>query len=236
MDLFLLILLAILCIVIGFFLSALVSALRGRKGEARLDSVLAEAAASETVRLGRERGKDRLVVELDGRACRSPGELSPAQRERLAAYARDLQSWLGLPAAVPPDAAPPTATAPPSFTPRGAVDAPPAAGPPQAERPSLNPLKPFSRAFGEVDKKPAEAGGPGPGGQSIAAQIDAILQANLQDTDLAGRSIRLMELPGQGMVVMVGLEKFSEVSAIPDARVRAAIRQAVEEWEARQGG
>jgi hypothetical protein len=69
--------------------------------------------------------------------------------------------------------------------------------------------------------------------QSIAAQIDEILQKKLVETPLAGRGIKLVELPGQGMVVMVGLEKYSDLTLVPDEEVRAMITEAVAEWEIR---
>jgi len=68
--------------------------------------------------------------------------------------------------------------------------------------------------------------------QSIAAQIDEILQRKLAGTPLAARGIKIVELPNQGMVVMVGLEKFTDLTQVPEEEVRSVIAQAVAEWEA----
>jgi hypothetical protein len=67
--------------------------------------------------------------------------------------------------------------------------------------------------------------------QSIAAQIDKILQGKLEGSPLAGRGIKLVELPEQGLVVMVGLEKYTDLTLVPDEDVRSVIGEAVAEWE-----
>jgi hypothetical protein len=94
-------------------------------------------------------------------------------------------------------------------------------------KPSANPIDFFARALqSDVPKTTAEP-------KSIAGQVDEILQEKLVESPLANRAIRLMELPGKGMVVMVGLNQYDGVEAVPDAEVRAMIRSAVAEWERR---
>jgi hypothetical protein len=65
---------------------------------------------------------------------------------------------------------------------------------------------------------------------SIAKQVNNILQKKLKDTPLESRGICLMELPGQEMVVMIGLDKYDSVGAVPDEEVRAVLQSAVNEW------
>lgn len=77
---------------------------------------------------------------------------------------------------------------------------------------------------------------PGPEDRSIADQIDEILQANLKGTELDKRGIRLMELPEKGLVVMIGLDQYEGVDAVPDPNIQAVIRNAVAEWESKYGG
>jgi hypothetical protein len=72
--------------------------------------------------------------------------------------------------------------------------------------------------------------------QSIAAQIDAILQELLVDSSLADRTVRLMEFPGKGMVVMIGMDQYEGVEDVPDEDVKELIRRAVTEWENRVEG
>jgi hypothetical protein len=69
--------------------------------------------------------------------------------------------------------------------------------------------------------------------KSIAAQVNEILQKKLKDTPLESRGIGLFELPGQEMVVMIGLDKYESVNAVPDDEIRAVLQSAVNEWLAR---
>ncbi len=68
---------------------------------------------------------------------------------------------------------------------------------------------------------------------SIVEQINDILQETIKDTPLAGRMIRLVEDPREGVVVWIGLEHFPGVDAVPDPEVKAALRNAANEWERR---
>jgi hypothetical protein len=68
---------------------------------------------------------------------------------------------------------------------------------------------------------------------SIANQVNNILQKKLKDTPLESRGICLMELPGQEMVVMIGLDKYDSVGAVPDEEIRAVLESAVNEWLAK---
>ena len=81
---------------------------------------------------------------------------------------------------------------------------------------------------------------PAPEPLSIAAQVDEIVQEMLADpaqgsASLRAKGVRLMELPGKGMVVMVGLEQYEGVEAVPDPEVKALLRAAVARWELRSG-
>lgn len=74
--------------------------------------------------------------------------------------------------------------------------------------------------------------------KSIASQVDEILQEKIDslpagELDPDQRATRLLELPGKGMVVMVGLNQYEGVEAVPDASIRKLISQAVAEWERR---
>jgi len=69
--------------------------------------------------------------------------------------------------------------------------------------------------------------------KSIAAQVDEVLQEKLASSPLKDRSIRLMELPGGGMVVMVNNEQFDGVNEVSDPEIRNLIQESVAEWERR---
>ncbi len=66
---------------------------------------------------------------------------------------------------------------------------------------------------------------------SIVAQIDAILQAHLAGSPLADRGVFLTQSPEGGVIVYVGLTRYTGVDEVPDAEVKAAIRAAISEWE-----
>ncbi len=68
---------------------------------------------------------------------------------------------------------------------------------------------------------------------SIVEQINDILQETIKDTPLAGRMIRLVEDPREGVVVWVGLDRYPGVDSVPDPEIKAALRKAANEWERR---
>jgi hypothetical protein len=69
--------------------------------------------------------------------------------------------------------------------------------------------------------------------KTIVAQIDEILQQMLLASPMANRKIRLIELPNQGVVVLVDQDQYPGIDAVPDADIRSLIRQAVSAWEVR---
>jgi hypothetical protein len=66
--------------------------------------------------------------------------------------------------------------------------------------------------------------------KSLAVQVDEILQEKLKGTPLATRGIKLMETEDQGVAVMVGLDRYENVAAVPDEEIRTVIQSAVNEW------
>ena len=96
------------------------------------------------------------------------------------------------------------------------------------KKPAGGPFGIFVRALQKMEVPRIEPALP-----SIVAQIDAILQERLKGTSLAQRGIRLVDQSDQGMAVVIGLNRYEELDAVPDAEVQAAIRAAVAEWERR---
>jgi hypothetical protein len=106
------------------------------------------------------------------------------------------------------------------------VQSPPVQGSEAVPSHRRSPFRVFARAL-EAPAKPKIAAP----SNSLVAQIDDILQGMIEGTPAAGRGIRLVEMPGQGMAVMVGLERYDSVEAVPDVEIRALLRRAVAEWE-----
>jgi hypothetical protein len=192
----------------------------------------------EVARLWRSRKTNRMVVGLDGKNHATVEELSSGQHQRLASAASVLQTWLGESANLPP--APPPA----AFT--SAVDMP---GQPPVSRgmappPLVTAMAP-PQELKPIAPRPLDAFGriltPGSGQsavqfKSIPEQINEILQARLPGSPFESLGLSLGEVPGQGVVVHVGMEQYPGVEAVPDPAVREFIKQAVAEWEARTRG
>ena len=66
---------------------------------------------------------------------------------------------------------------------------------------------------------------------SIVTQIDTILQARLAGTPLEDRGVFLAQSPEGGVMVYVGLTKYTGIDDVPDPEIKAAIRSAITEWE-----
>jgi hypothetical protein len=67
--------------------------------------------------------------------------------------------------------------------------------------------------------------------KSIVAQVDEIVQRRLPDSPFAGRTIKLVDLPGGGMYVVVDGVQFAAVSDITDVGIREFLHDCVAEWE-----
>jgi hypothetical protein len=105
---------------------------------------------------------------------------------------------------------------------------PEGAVPAQAESPRLAELAPLPLIQLPADSIPAAE-------KSIVAQIDDIFQERIAGTPLDTRGIRLVELPGHGVAVRVGIQQYPSIDEVPDAEIAAALRAAVKTWENRAG-
>jgi hypothetical protein len=185
----------------------------------------------EVVRFWSDEDGKKVVPEVGGRMIHSLKELDATQRARLTRLMDQLRlgptaatqepAATSAPDAVTPDRKPP-AEAIPSMPP---VDVSRVVVEPPAPRPSFSMLSALGRSLQpDIGKAPLAQ-------KSIAAQIDDVLQEMLEGTPLAQKGVRLMELPGKGMVVLVGMEQYPGVNEVPDPDVRQAIRAAVAAWE-----
>jgi len=159
--------------------------------------------------LWRERPGGPLQIDLDGKSFSKGSSLTPGQRQRLAAWVPEIQAWLGMPLS------------------RTSIET----GKGETGAVSVLPDIKVGEIHPEKNPKPAQP----PAQKSIVAQIDEILQDQIGGTTLAGRGIKLSEAPGQGVTVWIGLEHFQGIDAVTDAEVLSAIRHAVNTWEAQAG-
>lgn len=224
-DVFILLLIAIISLAIGIVFGGLFASsrqARRKEGESEADRA---SAPGETTWIYRDPQLGTTVVQVGEKKYRGPKDLDAEAKAFLEQQLTGILGWVK--PVEPPKAILPDASTSPVVTPPAHE---PAADPTSRERTSkqsYNPLDVFARSLrSDVSKHAAPSA-------SIAAQIDEILQEKLNELPEEKRAIRLMELPGKGMVVMVGLDHFDGVDAVPDPEVRALIRECVAEWELR---
>jgi hypothetical protein len=158
-----------------------------------------------------------LALDLDGTRANT-ASLSPEQRRRLIEMLSLMRPWLeGRPAPAPSMK---TSGLPSADQPGPA----PLSSVPSTPKPAPQPAAPRASTIAKEDRPAAPA-------NSIVTQIDTILQARLAGTPLGERGIFLTQSPEGGVIVYVGLTRYTGVDEVPDADVKAAIRAAISEWE-----
>jgi hypothetical protein len=65
----------------------------------------------------------------------------------------------------------------------------------------------------------------------MVGQINEILQLRIAKTKFAEQGITMIESPAGGVNVYVGLNRYEGIDAVPDEEIKAAIRNAIAEWE-----
>jgi hypothetical protein len=235
-DFVTLLLIAIISVGVGIAVGSLISnAMNARQNNSKLKNDN-PAGLMETLRVYRDLKTRTVVLKMRGKQYHRPGELDAAAHSFLEQQLVALAGWIkpsgplspagdavrGLDAQVPPVAQKPVG-APES--PRNPAPIFSSSVEDDGPKQSYNPLGVFARALRTDAQKTSFTS------TSIAAQIDEILQEKLAGLPDEKRAIRLMELPGKGMVVMIGLKHYDGVDAVPDPEVKALIRECVREWE-----
>lgn len=158
-----------------------------------------------------------LTLDLDGTRA-DTSSLSPEQRRRLIEMLSLVRPWLEGHSVPAPSMK--TSPLPPSDQPRPA----PVSPVPSTPKPTPQPAAARASTIAKEDRPAAPA-------NSIVTQIDAILQTRLAGTPLEKRGVFLTQSPEGGVIVYVGLTRYTGVDEVPDAEVRVAIRAAISEWE-----
>ncbi len=202
-------------LVVGFLVAALIFSLRKESSPKQAPQQLLSDSENK-VRVWREGGEQRLVVEMDGVSHRQESDLHPDQKQKLVILVRELQTWIGASTAAAAVVPPQPVKSEPAIEKTGD----------EQEGTSLNPLKIFGDALQPQKKTEADELD-----LSIVSQIDQILQTKLEGTNLEDHGIRLVEGPDQGMVIEIGLDNYTEIDAVPDTQVRQLIHLSVADWE-----
>ncbi len=66
---------------------------------------------------------------------------------------------------------------------------------------------------------------------SIPEQINTILQGQIDGTKMKEKGITVVELPGKGLVFMVGIDLYEDIEKIPNKNIQKVIKKAVKTWE-----
>jgi hypothetical protein len=90
---------------------------------------------------------------------------------------------------------------------------------------NAEPESPADLNFDQVNSSDIDAS------SSIVDQVNNLLQQKLAESPLKNKGVLLMELPNQGMVVMVGTDQYPNVDSVPDPEIKAIIQAAVKDWE-----
>jgi hypothetical protein len=247
---------------VGFLAGLAISLFRGGKTEAKPP----KKGLFEVARIWRDKFNGQLWLQIDDKSGSKLDDFLGEDRDQAVKIVDDLANWIERPArpaadipvavaaaalvaAEPRPAAMPgenmgqMSTADPNTSGQGAVGTQPpqqaAPIPPTmaqesqaANRPRIDVVKGLRLTLeGDAANKIGKAQN-----RSIAAQVDEILQEKIKGTALEQKAVRLMELPGKGMVVMVGLEQYDSLDAVPYPEVQAAIRYCVAQWEKRMLG
>jgi hypothetical protein len=244
MDLPVLIVLAVVCVAIGFVLDNLFHSLRegqvekpakpaaeetpaAQEASEPAPSPLESVSLEEVLRIWRKPPEQALIVEVSGRKAHSPTDLDQAQLDLLGATLQKLSAWLGQGMAPAALETPPALQPAPGETALESLALPEQAGEgyhgEKVKPLSLNPILLVTNALRADVQKPVEM-------KSLATQVDEVLQEKLKGTPLEKRGIQLVDGPDKGLLVRVGMEKYPGVEEVPDAEIREMIHAAVVEW------
>ncbi|MBN1538237.1 MAG: hypothetical protein JW908_15980 [Anaerolineales bacterium] len=219
----------IICALIGVAIGSLLSGLYKETKEQSQEAPN-EDDWIEQVTLVSDKNERAIYPRFQGQIYQSVKEMPPEQRQSLMKILKELRIWFGEPEAAEQAPAP----SPPAAAVQTAVEEPPVQPEtlvqtltPPEEKTSMSPIDFFAKAIKTEVKQPSSAP------KSIVAQIDDILQEKIEGSAMEKRGIRLVELPGKGMVVVVGLDQFEGIDEVPDEEIRQLIRGCAKEWENR---
>lgn len=219
----LLMLVAVIALATGFALGGWIYAGRNSAPTRSSASQVEEEARETVLRVWRDPSNGRLLVGIQGERAKSHNDLSPKALDGLRHSLDELNRWAGVQHQEIPDIETIQQAGPEQL----ATSTLPPASMSENKATRISPVDVIAQAMRSDVRKPEARL------VSIAAQIDEILQEKLSADETITRAVRLLEIPGKGMVVMVGLDQYAGVDEVPDADVRTLIREAVAEWERR---
>lgn len=226
------IVLAVICIAVGFIGGALISMLFAERDKKQLlkdGDLLPEGIDREThtalLRIWRSTD-GRLLIELRGRILTEVRQATTAQRLELESVMDQWLRWLGVNLEISKSDQEPM---PPVFQPAQPSAPPAPAIMPQAVAESLPPQD-IAGAISNLGKaKPEKAGGP----KTMVEQIDEILQELVSRSAFSQRSVKITQDVREGIVVWLDGGRYPGMDSVPDPDIKNMIRAAAAEWERR---
>lgn len=219
---------------VGLLVASLFSGKESRKPKVKLPPAdMIKQGYADEARLWYSPAGKKLAVEMDGEYYRDIEALTPEQRKKAQKLAGLFQTWAVLPqmAAAPVMPVEPEPVKKSPFAYEEPIDSP-KVEPARDEEDFLGNLQsvieePQESPFTTTVTPEKEAARP----LTITEQISEILDELIEKSGLKGQNIKLMENPGHGVDVYVGLEKFAGVDDVPYPQVRELIKTAVKLWE-----
>ena len=215
-------------LIVGGLIGALLVGASQRPGSSR--DVLTNNSGSSLLHIWRERKNKTLVVEIEGKNFSSIDKMPPQIRSKLEKLILELNNW-----SFPPSTPYPNLSTGPAQEPLSGMVSP---KPYQIEpiRPSdfsnsihseevdFGELIPKSNGLEKLDQKQENQ-------NSIAAQIDRILQYKLRLSPLSNHAIKITESPDGGIAVIVDDKSYNSVYDVEDFDFKKLIQESVAEWE-----
>ncbi len=156
----------------------------------------------DAIHLWQDEHKQEVVLKIGSRIFTTGESLAPKEKKYIRTLQLYLQRWLDTPAPSAPSA---------PIVPSTSTNA--------------QPESPAELNFDQADSSDIDTS------SSIVEQVNHLLQQKLATSPLKNMGILLMELPNQGMVVMVGTDQYPDVDSVPDPEIKAIIQAAVNDWE-----
>jgi hypothetical protein len=218
MDLPIIVAMIFMSILFGLLAGLLIASLfSGREpkseeaaGSTKADTPEGEAPNQDILKLRRD-SQGALQVSLGGSFYQAPGQLEPSQRKQLGEIGQQLAGWL-------------QEADQPLELKQQPCDA---ALEPERGVSRIQPVKPAPLSY-LLERSHSQ---PKAGPESLAGQINKILQEQIAAGPLAEKKVEVVDSPSGGIQILLDADHYEGIDQVPDEEVRAAIRAAVKTWE-----
>ncbi|MGA9397935.1 MAG: hypothetical protein WBV22_06715 [Anaerolineaceae bacterium] len=217
MDITLLLIIAGAGLIIGLLIGLMINALRGDSSRRVGVPPEIEGRAIDNILLWHDRSGGNLIVDLDGATFTELNLMRNDQRARLETCYGQLKRFMGIQEPIAQTGAGKSGRQSPN-----------------QPRPSATPLEPAVETVQPVPIKltlskkvviqPIKP-------LSIVAEIDEILQGEIEATPLAERGLKLLETPNHTISVCIDNKQYQNIDEVLDPKIQEIIHAAVRKWE-----